>query len=266
MDLPQSRCADALFSILHAYLWYNQPVVATYGVGKSSRWANLVAPVRVSFEPTLERLAASLGDSTARRAFNDDQLEDGLFLLLSCSDVADNIETLDFGHPTFWPYTLEASIRMALAVYVEFLPDWDACFFGGDVPECVPQNFASRVYELVRGWVINPTSFSWDVHAEHYDWIKNDVCLDGYLSNDHPSTPPIVQAYCYSALYLIDIENCQDNGEPMVRDLVLDGRFAARTDDTIAWFLDNCADLDRIRDSLWKYVCPWCLGKRDPLR
>ena len=225
-----------------------------------------MAPVRASFSPTLERLAVSLGDSSAIATYADDQIEDGLFLLLSCNDVADNIDSLDFGHPTYWPYTLESAIRMALAVYAEFLPDWDACFDAGDVPDCVPQNFASRIYDLVRGWVVAPTSFSWDVHAEHYDWIKDDVCLDGYLSNRHPKTPPIVQAFCYSALYLIDIENCQDNGEPQVRDLVLDGRYSARNDDVIAWFLDNDADIDRIRSAMLKFVCPWCLGKPDPLR
>jgi len=41
-------CADALFSILHVCLWYNQPVclavfsVATHGVGKSSRCADSI--------------------------------------------------------------------------------------------------------------------------------------------------------------------------------------------------------------------------------
>lgn len=44
MVLPQSHCADALFFILRAVLWYNQPVclqvfsLAIYGVGKTFRW------------------------------------------------------------------------------------------------------------------------------------------------------------------------------------------------------------------------------------
>lgn len=228
-------------------------------------------PIRLHYTPSLVRLAACLGDDAARAALESEarqELDDAFAVLMSCSDVAYGRAEFDFGVPRLWPYTLEAAMRMALAVFRDFLPEWHGCFQSGraDIPSNVPSDFAPRVIAEVTKWVVEPSSFSWDEHATLYGWIADDVCLDGYLANDFPKVPRVVSAYCYGACYLIDIENCQPEAGVISHTYDPQGNFAARTADAIACFLIEGVGEGRVREAIRRELVPWCLGRADCLR
>lgn len=229
-----------------------------------------MAPIRLTYNATPLRLAASLGSETARDQLPRKELEDlddAFAVLMSCSDVAGADGNADFGPPRLWPYTLEAALRMALAAYREFLPDWAACFEQERdiIPENVPEEFARQLVNRVTSWVTQPDSFSWDRWHELYSVIKDDICLDGYLTNKYPRTPSVIAAFCYGSLYLIDIENCQPDAGPTLQEYNPNGIYAARTNDAIGNLLSVGLDETRIRHAIQREVIPWCLGETDRL-
>lgn len=229
-----------------------------------------MGPRRVDYLGTRIRLAASLGDSAALNLLSPlerEGIDDAFSILMSCSDSLCDHELFDFGKPTYWPYDLEAAMRIALAVFREFLADW-RWHLANDpdkIPSVVTSDFAPIVISKATDWVVEPSTFDTNEADELYDWIKNDVCLDGYLANQHPEIPPVVNAFCYGALHLIEIENCQDNGEPMFSGYHPTGRFSAETPDAISCFVLEGCDIDRMRTAACREVGKWCLGERDPL-
>ncbi len=230
-----------------------------------------MTPIRLKYDATPLRLAASLGSDIAWEQLPANQrknLDDAFEVLMSCSDVATADDTHDFGPPRFWPYTLEAALRMAIAAYRAFLPDWKTCFRKqrNRIPANVPEDFAFRLVDTIVNWIVHPESFSWDEHDELYRSIKDDVCLDGYLTNDYPDTPNVVAAYCYGSLYLIDIENSQFGTGPMLHEYNPKGIYAAGTNDAIGVLLLNGMDESRIRRAIQLEVIPWCLGESEPLK
>ncbi|QDU30695.1 hypothetical protein ETAA8_58430 [Anatilimnocola aggregata] len=159
---------------------------------------------------SLLKLAASLGSTVAiARLSNSDRqsLDDGIRLFMSTADFLPN--GFEYGPATLWPYTHEAALRMGLAAFREFLPDWRAAFqeHGDMIPDNVAPEFPSKVLQAIEGWLREPQSFDWDQHGELYCLIKDETCLDGYLPNDFPGVPKIVSAWCLGSLKLIDASN-----------------------------------------------------------
>jgi hypothetical protein len=156
---------------------------------------------------------------------------------------------------------------MAIAVYRDFLSDWQQHFDcrPTDIPRHIPVEFAPQVVSMVTRWIIEPRSFSWSECDEAYLQIKDDICLDGQLVNEFPQTPALIRAYCYGSLYLIDVENCQPEAAPMAHEYNPEGIYAARMNDAIGWLLIEGLDETRIRHAVKREVLPWCLGRYDPL-
>lgn len=231
------------------------------------RPGDVALPIRLDHSPSPMRLAASLGDERARAMFPHPErntLDDAFAILMSCNDVIDG----DYGPPTFWPYTLEAAMRMAIAVFRGFLPEWQSCFEldRTRIPTHIPEDFANRVIAAVTKWIVTPETFSWSDHSELYAWTADDVCLNGYLGNDFPQMPSMVRAYCYGACSLIDIENGQPNAGPLSHEYNPQGVFGARMADAIGVFLLEGAPETRVRGAIKRELIPWCLGDFDPLR
>ena len=231
-----------------------------------------MTPIRLGYEATPLRLAASLGSRVARDLLPADEretLDDAFAVLMSCSDIVCDDSRFSFGPPRFWPYTLEAAIRMALAAYRAYIPDWDTTFVEqrAHIPGNVPEDFLRRVLETVAGWVLDPSSFKWSDHERLYCHIKDDVCLDGYLGlgGHYPETPQIVVTMCIGSLYLIDIENCQPDVAPISEVFNPSGIYSARMADAIGQLLRDGFDEARIRRAIQDEVVPWCLGESDPL-
>ena len=228
-----------------------------------------MAPIRLTYHATPVRLAASLGSTVAREMLDDEPhgLDDAFALLLSCSDIVWGDPHFDFGPPRFWPYTLESALRMAVGAYRAYLPDWDAAFAKdrANIPRSVPHDFVRQVLRTVARWTRDPESFAWNEHENLYYFIKDDVCLDGYLANRYPDLPQVVRALCYGSLYLIDIENCQPDAGPIVHEFNPAGIYSARTGDAIGQLLYDGLDESRIRHAIQSDVVPWCLGETDPL-
>lgn len=89
-----------------------------------------MGPIRLTYNATPIRLAASLGRPTARAQIPPEELgdlDDAFAVLMSCSDVSWADDNAAFSPARLWPYTLETALRMALAAYREFLHDWTAC-------------------------------------------------------------------------------------------------------------------------------------------
>jgi hypothetical protein len=194
-------------------------------------------------------------------------LDDAFAVLLSCSDIVYGDARFNFGPPRFWPYTLESALRMAIGAYRAYLSDWDAAFANNDgqIPANVPRDFVRQVLRTVARWTRDPLSFTWNEHEILYDFIKDDVCLDGYLANRCPDLPVVVHALCYGSLYLIDIENCQPDVGPVIG-FNPAGIHSARTNDAIGQLLYDGLDESRIRQAMQSDVVPWCLGEADPLQ
>lgn len=229
-----------------------------------------MAPIRPKYVATPLRLAASLGSPVARDLLPAEEratLDDAFAVLMSCSDIVLDDDRFDFGPPRYWPYPLEAAIRMALSAYRAFLPDWDAAFLErrAQIPGNVPEDHVRRVLETVGGWVLDPPSFRWDDHEGLYGYIKDNVCLDGYLNINYPSIPRVVGTMCIGSLYLIDIENCQPDAGPIARAFDPTGIYSARMNDAIGQLLDDGLDEARIRRAICDEVIPWCLGESEPL-
>jgi hypothetical protein len=227
-------------------------------------------PIRLHYEPTRLRLAASLGDPGALDSLpakERDPSDDAFNILMSCSDLVDGGPEFDYGPPRFWPYSLEAAMRMAIAVYRDWLPDWRQHFERGstDLPPHIPAEFAPQVVSMVTRWIIEPGSFSWGDHERAYLRIVDDICLDGQLANAFPQMPALIRAYCYGSGYLIDVENCQPEAAPMSHEYNPEGLYAAGMNDAIGWFLIEGFDENRIRRAVKREVLPWCLGRYDPL-
>jgi hypothetical protein len=221
-------------------------------------------PIRLPYVGTPLMLAASLGSDEAMAKLSPSapsQLDNAFEILLSCCDIESVREK--FAPPRLWPYTLEAAMRMAVAVYREFLPDWHMCFqkTAADIPQHIPESFAPELCSLVSRWVSRPSRFSWVDAAEKYDWIKQDICLDGYLEIKYPRTPKVVSCYCLSALHLVSVE--PESG-PAVPEYDPLGRYTAGTSWVVGWFVMDGVSVQRMRDAINRELIPWSLAKGDP--
>jgi hypothetical protein len=229
-----------------------------------------MAPTRLKYDATPLRLAASLGSKGAQEALSPTEretLDEAFAVLMSCSDILIDDDRFDFGPPRFWPYTLEAAMRMAVASFRAFITDWDAAFSKEpeNIPDNVPADFPRVVLGTVGTWLTDPSSYDRTDIDALYEFIKDDVCVDGYLTNDFPKTPPIIGTFCIGSLYLIDVENCQPDVGLMIDELNPSGIYCARMPDAIGQWLYAGFSESRIRESIRDDVIPWCLGDADPL-
>lgn len=229
-----------------------------------------MAPIPLKYNATPVRLAASLGSVRAVELLppnERDSLDDAFAVLMSCSDTIVDDVRFNFGPPRFWPYTLESAMRMAVAAFRAFERNWDAAFSQqrASIPGNVPADFLQRILGTVGKWLVDPTSYDEINHNDLYAFVKNDVCLDGYLMNRFPETPPLIGTLCIASLYLIDVENCQPDAGPMLNEFNLSGIYSARMPDAIGELLRRGLDESRIRRSIQTEVVPWCLGDSDPL-
>ncbi len=224
-----------------------------------------------SIRSTPLQLAASLGSESARAALSAEErqeLDDAFAVLLSRSNLLYADDRFDLGPPRLWPYTLEAAMRMALAVYREFLPDWMACFREQrrQIPDNVPELLAGQIVTILTHWIVQPSAFSWDEWHELYSFIAYTVLLDGYLTMDFPETPRLVATYCYGLPHEIDIQNCQPSAGPMLQDYNPQGIHGGGMPDAIGVFLNDGFEESRLRRAIQAEVIPWCLGEFDPLK
>ena len=229
-----------------------------------------MTPIRLDYEPTPLRLAASLGSEVARESMSREQretLDDAFAVLMTCSDTLGGDKRFDYGPPCYWPYTLEAAMRIAVASFRAFVVDWDNAFRHEreSIPENVPDDYPRVILGTVGRWIVDPASYEHTNTSELYQYIKDDVCLDGYLKIDFPNTPSVVATFCFGSLYLIDVAKCYSDIGPTNLGYYPSGIYSARMPDAIGQWLVDDFDEVRIRQAVREEVVPWCLGHRDPL-
>jgi hypothetical protein len=223
---------------------------------------------------SLLHLAASLGSEVARARLQDTDslpLDNAFEQLMSCSEFLP--DGFNYAPPRIWPYSHEAALRMGVAAFREFIPDWQAAFReqGGKIPNNVSPDFPQTILRTIEGWLAEPQKFHWDDHGELYCYIKDDTCLDGYLTNDFPEVPKLVSAWCLGSFMLIDPSNWED---PFDRKRVFGAGtgvgydefnparvFSANVPDGIAYLLAATDDDTRIRNAIERELIPWCLAK-----
>jgi hypothetical protein len=203
-------------------------------------------------EETLKRLHRELNESSHIHE-NAQNVSNLLIKLWDGSGVAEgNGWTLERDKP--WDYTYEVAVHVALAILQEFLPDWHRCFASQPelIPQHIPEYYPEQLINTLKHWLEHPHAARPTTRETVYYWIKDDICLDGYLAQTHPSIPPVIESFCMCGTYLIEIDIKTDIpgddykiclGE-ISREWVGDGA---------AWFLPLDPHTHRIRFALLKY-------------
>jgi len=218
-------------------------------------------------------LAASLGSEAALVQLPQSEqqtMDDGFRLFMSTADFLP--DGFDYSPANIWPHTHEAALKMGLAAFQEYLPDWQAAFRTSRnlIPSNVDPGLPTTVINAVEGWLANPESFDCNRYGEIYEYLKVDICLNGYLTNDHPRIPKVISEWCMGAFMLIDSSNWRSVLDVRSHQ-VLDGPDAfepqgitsANVPDGVRCLLGIELDDSRIRLAIQRKVIPWCLERSE---
>ncbi len=178
---------------------------------------------------------------------------DFLIKLWDGSDVAQSNGWLIDGDK-LWDYTYEVAVHTALAILSEFLPDWHRCFASQSelIPAHIPESYPEQLIETLKHWLEHPHAARPTARETVYDWIKNEICLDGYLAQIHPSIPPVIECFCMCGIYLIEIDTKSDNPENDYK-ICLKELSREWVGDSTAWFLRLDPQTHRIHEALLGY-------------